>query len=58
MAIICCIQYFQCIKYSLVSSLCYRAHHGWAPEKNFQNEGSQMAGKRYHEIGFCKYSRE
>ena len=22
-----------------------------------QNEGSQMAGKRYFETGFCKYSK-
>ena len=26
------------------------------PKKNFQNKGSQMAGKRYLVIGFCKYS--
>ena len=25
------------------------------PEKKFQNGGSHMAGKRYFEIGFCKY---
>ena len=26
------------------------------PEKNFQNRGSQNAGKCYFEIGFCRYS--
>ena len=26
------------------------------PEKNFQNVGSHMAGKRYFETGFWKYS--
>ena len=55
MAIICCIRYFQCIRHSLVSSLYYGAHHGWA-RRNFQNKGSQMAGKRYLEIKVCKYS--
>ena len=26
-------------------------------EKNFQNISSEMAGKRYFDIGFCKYSK-
>ena len=25
------------------------------PEKNYQNGGSQMSGKRYFEIGFYRY---
>ena len=28
------------------------------PEKHFQNGGFQMAGKRYFDIGFCKYSNK
>ena len=38
MAIICCIRYFQCIKDSLVSSLYYGAHHGWARRKIFKTK--------------------
>ena len=26
-------------------------------EKHFQNNSSEMAGKRYFDIGFCKYSK-
>ena len=38
MAVICCIRYFQCIKHSLVSSLYYGAHHGWAWRKIFKTK--------------------
>ena len=37
--------------YSLVPSIYYRAHHGWACN-SFQNRSSQTAGKRYVENGF------
>ena len=36
MAIVCCIRYYQSIKHSLVSSLHYRDHHGWARRKIFK----------------------
>ena len=38
MAIICCIRYFECIKHSLVSSLHFGAHHGWASRKIFKTK--------------------
>ena len=38
MAIICCIRYFQCINHSLVSSLYYGAHHGWARRNIFETK--------------------
>ena len=41
------IENFQCAGHS------YRAHHGWAWRKSFQNKSSQKAGKRYCEIGFA-----
>ena len=50
------IEKFQCIGYSLISSVYYRANHSWAKRKAYQNKDSRMAGKRYFGIGFCKYS--
>ena len=47
------IKNLQRIRQSIVSSVYYRAHHGWA-RKKFQNRSSQMAGKRCFEFGFCK----
>ena len=38
MSIICCIRHFQCIKHSLVFSLYYGAHHGWARRKIFKTK--------------------
>ena len=48
------IENFQCARH--FSSICYRAHHGWAGRTNCPNESSRKAGKRYFEIGFCKCS--
>ena len=47
------IENFQCVGHSLVSSVDYKAQHGYAL-KNFQNRSSEMDGKRYFEFGFSK----
>ena len=45
------IQNIQRTTNSLVSSIYYRDHHGWA-WNNFQNRSSETAGKRNVEHGF------
>ena len=45
------IENFQPARHSLVSSVYYRAYHGWA-WKNFQSRSSQMDRKRY--FGFLQ----
>ena len=44
---------FQCARHSFVASGYFKAHHGWAQRKIFQNKDSQMAGTRHFEIGFA-----
>ena len=43
------IENFRCAKHSI----CHTAHHGWARRRKVENKGSQKAGKRYLEVGFC-----
>ena len=46
----------QYARHSLILSVYYKTHYGWT-RKNFQIKGSQMAGKCYSVIDFCKYSK-
>ena len=47
---------FQYNRHSLVPSVHYRTLDGWARRKNFQNKGSQLAGKCYFDKDPCIYS--
>ena len=44
---------FQCAEHSTISSVPFRAYHGWAPMKNSQQKSFQMTGKRFFEIGLA-----
>ena len=44
---------FQHARHSLVFFVYYMVHPGWTHQK-FQNRSSQMDGKRYFEVDFCK----
>ena len=40
-----------------ISRIYYKTQHVWAHRKKFQNKCSQIAGKRYFGVPFCKYSK-